>query len=61
MRRTLALVACAVLVGETGAPAQNWSFDARHIGLGTPNGSSMLASQMIEEDYAYRVIVRRSV
>jgi hypothetical protein len=37
--------------------AQNWSFDARKIGLGSPTGAENLASRMIEEEHDYRVIV----
>lgn len=39
------------------AHAQNWSFDARQIGLGSPVGGQNLASSMIAGDQGYRAIV----
>jgi hypothetical protein len=39
------------------ASAQNWSFDARKIGMGSPTGGENLASRMIEEENDYRGIV----
>ena len=38
------------------ASAQNWSFDARKIGM-SPTGGENLASRMIEEENDYRAIV----
>jgi hypothetical protein len=51
------LLVCAFLAGTGGAAAQNWSFDARKIGLGSPGGGENLASRMIEEENDYRSIV----
>src|SRR5687767_11593925 len=39
------------------ASAQNWSFDARKVGMGSPTGGENLASRMIEEENDYRGIV----
>jgi len=39
------------------ASAQNWSFDARKVGLGSPSGGENLGSKMIEEEREYRSIV----
>ena len=39
------------------ASAQNWSFDARKVGMGSPSGGENVASQMIEEEGPYRAIV----
>lgn len=39
------------------ASAQNWSFDARKVGLGSPSGSENLASRMIDDEREYRTIV----
>jgi len=39
------------------ASAQNWSFDARKVALGSPGSGENLASRMIEEESAYRAIV----
>ena len=38
------------------ASAQNWSFDARKVGLGSPGGEN-LASRMIDDEREYRAIV----
>jgi hypothetical protein len=39
------------------ASAQNWSFDARKVGLGSPTGGENLASKMIADESEYRAIV----
>src|SRR5690349_15445229 len=39
------------------ASAQNWSFDARKVGLGSPTGGENVASAMIEEERHYKAIV----
>ena len=39
------------------ASAQNWSFDARKVGMGSPTGEGNLSSQMIEEENDYRSLV----
>ena len=39
------------------ASAQNWSFDARKVGLGSPSGGENLASRMIDDEREYRTIV----
>ena len=39
------------------ARAQNWSFDARKIGLGATGGSENLASKMVDDARQYKSIV----
>jgi hypothetical protein len=39
------------------AAAQNWSFDARKVGMGSPTGGENLASRMVEEARDYGTIV----
>jgi hypothetical protein len=39
------------------AHAQNWSFDARKVGLGSPPGGENVASRMIEDEREYRSLV----
>ncbi len=46
-----------VMAGVNSALAQNWSFDARKIALGSPTGGENLASRMIEEAREYRTLV----
>jgi hypothetical protein len=55
-RVSLILLLASLLVVNT-ASAQNWSFDARKIGMGSPTGGENVASQMIEEENDYRGIV----
>jgi hypothetical protein len=45
------------VLAVNSAVAQNWSFDARKIGMGSPSGGENLASRMIEEERQYRSIV----
>ena len=55
LRALLALVfslACA-----SPALAQNWSFDARNIALGSVSGKDNLASRMVDEQRHYRSVV----
>ena len=47
----------ASLIFINTASAQNWSFDARKVGMGSPGGGENVASQMIEEVGPYRAIV----
>jgi hypothetical protein len=54
-RFSLALVFC--LVSVNSALAQNWSFDARSVALGSVSGKDNLASRMVEEHRRYRSIV----
>jgi hypothetical protein len=51
----IVLFVCALAVKP--AAAQNWSFDARKIGLGSPTGGENLASRMIDDEREYRSIV----
>jgi hypothetical protein len=51
----LPLVACVFALGTTSS-AQNWSFDARKVGLGSPGGET-LATRMIDDEREYRSIV----
>jgi hypothetical protein len=51
----LSLAACVLFAAP--AFAQNWSFDARKVALGSPGSGENLASKMIEEENEYRSIV----
>jgi len=51
----LSLAACVLFAAP--AFAQNWSFDARKVALGSPGGGGNLASDMIAEENDYRSIV----
>jgi hypothetical protein len=55
LRFCLALVFCLSSVAP--ALAQNWSFDARSIALGSVSGKDNLASRMVDEQRHYRSIV----
>ena len=55
LRFCLALVFC--LASVSSALAQNWSFDARSIALGSVSGKDNLASRMVDEQRNYRSIV----
>lgn len=55
--RQCAAFLCVLLTGAQDAFAQNWSFDARVIGLGSVGGSHNLATKMIEEQRDYFSIV----
>jgi len=48
------LLACSLVAGQ--ASAQNWSFDARKIGLGSPGDDENLATQMIAEARNYGTV-----
>jgi hypothetical protein len=54
-RLCLAFVLC--LIPAASAFAQNWSFDARSIALGSVGGGDNLASRMVEEQRSYKTIV----
>lgn len=57
MNHRIALVSVAVsLIFAHSVSAQNFSFDARRIGLGSPGGGDNLGSKMIQEESKYRVI-----
>jgi hypothetical protein len=45
------------LLAVTPASAQNWSFDARKVGLGSPTGGENLASRTIDDEREYKTIV----
>lgn len=49
------LLVCSLSAGP--ASAQNWSFDARKVGLGSTGSGENLASRMIEDENQYRAIV----
>jgi hypothetical protein len=49
------LLVCAFAANTTSA--QNWSFDARKVGLGSPTGGENLATKMIADESQYRAIV----
>ena len=54
-RFLLSLFVCGLSAGQ--ASAQNWSFDARKVALGSPGSGENLATKMIEEESEYRSIV----
>jgi hypothetical protein len=51
----ISVFVCSLAAGE--ASAQNWSFDARKVGMGSPGSGENLASKMITEESDYRAIV----
>jgi hypothetical protein len=58
--RFLAGAFTILLSGAVAVPmasAQNWSFDARKVGLGSPSGGENVASRMIEDERQYRTLV----
>jgi len=55
-RISLIVFFASLFVAHT-ASAQNWSFDARKIGLGSPSSGENVATRMIEEAADYRAIV----
>lgn len=55
-RMSLVVLFLSMLFVNT-ASAQNWSFDARKVGQGSPGGGENLASRMIEDEREYRAIV----
>jgi hypothetical protein len=57
IHRTSLILLFASLVFVNTTSAQNWSFDARKIGLGSPTGGENVASRMIEDEREYRAIV----
>jgi hypothetical protein len=57
IHRTSLILLFASLLFVNTASAQNWSFDARKIGMGSPTGGENVASTMIEEENDYRGIV----
>src|SRR5262245_64142217 len=58
IRGTVFFVALHVAVlASAPALAQNWSFDARNIGLGGVGSTSNIAVDMIDEQRPYRAIV----
>ncbi len=57
IQRIASLGLVVSLFGVSAASAQNWSFDARKVGLGSPSGGENLASRMIDDEREYRTIV----
>lgn len=57
IRRSSLLVLFVWALTVDPVSAQNWSFDARKVGLGSPSGGEDLASRMIDDERAYRSIV----
>jgi hypothetical protein len=55
--RRFGLVLALCLVSVDSARAQNWSFDARNVALGSVSGKDNLASRMVEDHRRYRSIV----
>jgi len=53
----VAFVWFVCVASATQAFAQNWSFDARKVALGSPGTGENLASKMIEEESEYRSMV----
>jgi hypothetical protein len=58
-RRVIVLVVCllACLLKSFPAFAQNWSFDARNVGMGGIGSTSNIAQDMIDEQRPYKVLV----
>ena len=57
-RSTLLLCAlCVWMVSSAPAFAQNWSFDARNVGLGGIGSTSNIALDMVDEQRPYRAVV----
>lgn len=54
---SVARVAMIVIICSGPASAQNWTFDARKIGMGNAGGGDHPASKMIDEERPYRAIV----
>ena len=48
---------CAAVLVSPPAGAQNWSFDARNVGLGGVGSTSNIALDMVDEQRPYRAIV----
>src|SRR5215210_3915392 len=57
MQRILLVTLVLSMLAVNTASAQNWSFDARKVGLGSPTGGENLASRMIDDEREYRSIV----
>lgn len=55
--RISAVVVLAALMFAQAAYAQNWSFDARKVGLGSPTGGENVASRMIADEREYGTVV----
>ena len=53
----IALCVCLVHLRPVTADAQNWSFDARNIGMGGVGSTSNVAVDMVDEQRPYRAIV----
>ena len=51
------VIAAAVFAIAAPAVAQNWTFDARKIGMGNAGGSDNPASRLIDEERGYRAVV----
>lgn len=54
---SLGWVLPALVLAAGPASAQNWSFDARKIGLGSPTGGENIGSTMIEDERQYGTLV----
>ena len=57
IQRISLMVCCLAVLAGGPASAQNWSFDARKVGLGSPTGGENLANRMIDDEREYRAIV----
>jgi len=54
-RIVFGLFVCSFVAGQ--ASAQNWSFDARKVAMGSPGSGENLATRMIDDESDYRAIV----
>ena len=54
-RIVFGLFVCSLIAGQ--ASAQNWSFDARKVAMGSPGSGENLATRMIDDESDYRAIV----
>ena len=48
---------CAAVLVSPPAGAQNWSFDARNVGLGGIGSTSNIALDMVDDERPFRAIV----
>ena len=56
-RTVLSVCVCACALTSAPALAQNWSFDARRIGIGGIGSTSNVALEIVDEQRPYRAIV----
>ena len=57
MAQRISFIVLLSMLFVNTASAQNWSFDVRNVGLGSPTGGENVASRMVEDERQYRSIV----